>query len=100
MTTIWALHIGQAPRFGHLKYPGHFLFNSHQAWYMISNTLYNYGWHVISVQNLIFHELKKKLFVTAAEYDWPKRGACPMCSAQIVMTDKSSSFFGVSAEDY
>ena len=34
-STIWALHIGQAPRFGHLKYLGHFLFNSHQAWYMI-----------------------------------------------------------------
>ena len=57
--TIWALLIGQAPRFGHLKYPCHFLFNSHQAWYMISNTPYNYDWHVISVQNMIFHELKK-----------------------------------------
>ena len=41
----------------HLKYLIHFLSNSHQAWYMISNTLYNYDLHVFLVQDLVFYEL-------------------------------------------
>ena len=35
---------------------------------MISNTLYNHDLHVISVRDLVFYELEKKLFVTPAEY--------------------------------
>ena len=66
--TILVPHIGQVPPFGHLKYLARSLFNSHQTWYMTSNTLYNHYWHVIFVWNLVFYEIKNKLFVTHAEY--------------------------------
>ena len=66
--TIRAPHIGQAPPFGHLRYLAHSWFNSHQVLYMTPSTLCNHSWHVILAQNLIFCEMKKKLFVTPAGY--------------------------------
>ena len=67
-TTIRTPHIGQALPFGHLRYLARPWFNSHQDWCMTLNILYNNGWHVIIVQELIFCEIKKMLFVTPAEY--------------------------------
>ena len=62
-------HTSVRPYFySHLIYLAHSSFDSHQTWYMTPSRLYNHCWYVFLVQNLLFCEIKKKLFVTPAEY--------------------------------
>ena len=67
--TIRALYTSDTPHVSVTSnIPAIFFFNSHQAWDMISITLYNHDWHVILVQNLVFYALKKNVCHTCRVY--------------------------------